>query len=458
MKKESISLSDHFDYRKLIRFTLPSILMMVISSVYSIVDGLFISNFAGSDSFAAVNLIMPIAMLISCFGFMAGAGGSALISKTLGEQREDEAREQFSLIVCLVLAFSLVVGVAVFFLIPALSRMMGAEGVIYENCVIYGRVLIAALPAFMLQILFQNFLVVAERPQMGMAIAISSGVTNIALDALFIAGFHWGVAGAAAATVTGQVIGGLVPLLYFLAKKNHILWFVRTPFRWETLRKTASNGLSAFINNASASLIGIVFNLRLMALIGADGVVAYGVVMYVNYIVTGVYMGYSTGIAPVFSFHLGARNHAEIRGLFRKSMVVIGLSAVLLSGLVMIFAEALASVFVSYDEGLMSLTTRAIRLYDWSFLLCGFNLFTAAFFAAMNDGRTSSILSLTRTLVFQMAAVFLLPLVIGNDGIWLSVTLAEGLSLIVAAGFVHMRSFVLRKGVSRRNALSRLFP
>ena len=431
-KKTPIQLSDHFDYKTLIRFTIPSVLMMVISSVYSIVDGLFVSNFAGSDGFAAVNLMMPIAMMISCIGFMAGAGGSALISKTLGEKDNVKAREQFSLIIYLIIGFSLVIGILVFLFVPQIARMMGAEGAIYDNCVVYGRILISALPAFMLQILFQNFLVVAEKPQMGMTIAISSGVTNIVLDALFVAVFKWGVAGAAAATMLGQTIGGLVPLGYFLLKKNHLLWFTKFKFSWDTVKRACSNGFSAFISSASNSLVGIVFNLRLMDLMGSDGVVAYGVVMYVTYIVTGVFMGYSTGIAPVFSYNLGAQNTDEIKGLFKKSMVFMTVSAVALVAFVHVFARGLAAIFVSYDAGLMTITTEAIRLYNISFLIAGFNIFAASFFAALNNGGVSSILSLTRTMVFQLGCLYLLPAVIGNSGIWLSVTAAEGLALLLA--------------------------
>ena len=435
-RQAPVQLSDHFDYRTLIRFTIPSVLMMVISSVYSIVDGLFVSNFAGSDGFAAVNLMMPIAMMISCIGFMAGAGGSALISKTLGEQEAEKAREQFSLIIYLIIGFSLVIGVTVFLLVPQIARMMGAEGAIYDNCVIYGRILISALPAFMLQILFQNFLVVAEKPQMGMVIAISSGVTNIVLDALFIAVFQWGVAGAAIATMLGQTIGGIVPLGYFLLKKNHLLWFTKFKFRWETLKRTCINGFSALIGNASNSLVGIVFNLRLMELMGSDGVVAYGVVMYVTYIVTGVFMGYSTGIAPVFSYNLGSGNAEEIKGLLKRSLVSIAVSALVLVAFVQIFARGLAAIFVSYDENLMILTTTAIRLFNISFLVAGFNIFAAAFFAALNNGVVSSILSLSRTLVFTLGCLFILPVVIGNNGIWLSVTFAEVFSVLVAGYYV----------------------
>ena len=436
-KKDPIQLSNHFDYKTLIRFTVPSVLMMVISSVYSIVDGLFVSNFAGSDGFAAVNLMMPIAMMISCIGFMAGAGGSALISKTLGEKDGEKAREQFSLIIYLIIGFSLAIGILVFLFVPQIARMMAAEGAVYDNCVIYGRILISALPAFMLQILFQNFLVVAEKPQMGMTVAISSGVTNIVLDALFIAVFKWGVAGAAVATMLGQTIGGIVPLGYFLLKKNHLLWFTKCRFSWETVKRTCTNGFSALISNASNSLVGIVFNLRLMELMGSDGVVAYGVVMYVTYIVTGVFMGYSTGIAPVFSYNLGAHNWEEIKGLFKKSLTFLAVSAVVLVAFVHVFARGLSAIFASYDEGLMTVTTEAIRLYNISFLIAAFNIFAASFFAALNNGGVSSILSLTRTLVFQLGCLYILPAIIGNNGIWLSVTVAEVFALLVSAYYVR---------------------
>lgn len=432
MEKQKIKLSDHFDYDRLIRFTLPSVMMMVISSVYSIVDGLFISNFAGSDGFAAVNLIMPVTMLVSCIGFMAGTGGSALISKTLGEKRDDEARDQFSLIIYAVLALAVIIGTVVFIFVPLIPDVMGAEGVIREYCIIYGRILVPALPFFMLQILFQNFLVVAERPKMGMVIAISSGVTNIVLDALFVAVFKWGVAGAAAATVIGQSIGGIIPLVYFIMKKNHLLWFTKAKWNGFTIKKTAANGFADFINNASVSLIGIVFNKVLMQNIGSDGVVAYGIVMYVNYIATGIFMGYSVGIAPIYGYNLGAENYDEIKNLFKKSMTVLAAFAVLLVALIKVFAGGLAAIFVNYDDGLMKLTTNAIRLYSWSFMFCWFNIHAAAMFVALNNGPVSSVLSFTRTLVFQLGSVLLLPIIIGTDGIWLSITLAEMLAAAVS--------------------------
>lgn len=443
MDKGTIKLSDHFDYKRLLRFTVPSVLMMLISSIYSIVDGLFISNYAGRDGFAAVNLIMPVTMLVSCVGFMAGTGGSALISKTLGEKRNDEARDQFSLIIYLILIFSVTIGILVFIFVPLIPDLMGVDEVIRNNCIIYGRILIPALPFFMLQILFQNFLVVAERPKMGMMIAISSGVTNIILDALFVAYFRWGVAGAAAATVIGQSIGGIIPLVYFILKRNHLLWFARFKWNSRTLRDTISNGFADFINNASVSIIGIVFNKRLMTLIGSDGVVAYGIVMYVNYIATGIYMGYSVGIAPVFGYNLGAANQAEIKNLLKKSLIVLSLSSVFLLFTIEASAGGLASVFVSYSNVLMDLTTKAIRIYAWSFLICWFNIFTAAMFVALNNGKVSGTLSFIRTFVFQLMAVIFIPLVLGSDGIWLSITIAETLAAIcsLAALFRNRKKY-----------------
>lgn len=425
----------------MLRFTMPSILMMVISSCYSIVDGLFISNFAGSDAFAAVNLIMPVAMLISCFGFMAGMGGSALVSKTLGEKQGDKAREQFSLIVYLIISFSVVIGIIVYLLIPTIAKLMGAEGTIYENCIIYGHILIAALPAFMLQILFQNFLVVAEQPKMGMVIAISSGVTNIALDALFVAKLRLGVGGAAMATVMGQVVGGIVPLVYFLTRRNRLLWFTKARFNFYTVWQVVRNGFAGFISNASSSVLGMVFNLRLMALIGSDGVVAYGVVMYVNYIATGIFNGYSTGIAPVFSYNVGADNKDEIRSVFRQSLAVICGFGVLLVAVALIFAREMATIFVSYDGTLMRITTEAIRLYGLSFLLCGFNIFAIAYLAALSKGVKSGILSIVRTLIFQIPCVIILPAIIGSSGIWLSAIVAEALTLVVTIFFLKKASY-----------------
>ncbi len=431
MEKAGIKLSDHFDYGRLLKFTIPSILMMVISSVYSIVDGLFISNYAGSDAFAAVNLVMPVTMLLSCVGFMAGTGGSALISKTLGEGDKDGARKQFSLIIYCTIAFAVIMGIIVFIFVPLIPAVMGTDEIIRNDCIIYGRILTPALPFFMLQILFQNFLVVAEKPKMGMVIAISSGITNIMLDALFVAVFKWGVGGAAAATVIGQSIGGIIPLAYFIMKRNHLLHFM--PFEWNfmTIKRTIINGFADFINNASASVIGIAFNKVLMERLGAAGVVAYGIVMYVNYIAVGIYMGYSVGIAPVYGYNLGAKRFGEIKSLFRKSITFLAVTALLLTLLVKALAGIMASVFVGYDDMLTELTSHAIALYSWSFILCWFNIFVAAMFVALNNGRASSILSFTRTLILQLGMVIILPHIIGADGIWLSITFAECIAAII---------------------------
>lgn len=431
MKKQEISLSDHFTYPVLIRFTLPSMLMMVVASVYSIVDGFFVSNFVGSDAFAAVNLVMPLCMLVTCPVFLLSTGGSALISKTLGEKKEPLAREYFSLLVYLTTGIGLVLAVPVLLLTPQLVTLLGAEGEIYTQAITYARILIVALPAYMLQILFQSFLVVAEKPNLGMVVSVISGVTNVVFDALFIIVFQWGIAGAAIATVMGQVFGGLYPVVYFLRRKNRLLWFTKTRFYGKALRWASVNGIANFVENVSASLLGVVYNWQLMQLLGSDGVVVYGVLMYINYIVTGVYLGYSIGIAPVFSFHYGAGNTEENRGLFKRSLIFLGAASLLLTALVLLLARPLAACFVSYDEGLMTLSVAALREYGVGFLLMGFNMFAAAFFSALGNGGTSALLSTVRTLVFQIGCVFAVPALLGRDLIWLAIPVAEALTLVL---------------------------
>lgn len=431
-----IKLSDQFTYKKLLRFTLPSVAMMLISSVYSIFDGLFVSNFVGSDAFAAVNLIMPLAMLLSCFGFMAGAGGSALVSKTIGEKKEGLAREYFSLIIYLVMILSVIISVVVFIFIPQIVSLLGAEGAIYDYGITYGRILIVALPAFILQNCFQNFLVVGEKPQMGMAIAISAGVTDTILNILFVCVLEFGIAGAAASTVIGQTIGGIVPFIYFLKRKNRLLWFTKTKLHIKALGKVASNGISSFLTNISTSIIGVIYNLRLIHLIGSDGVVAYGVILYVTFIFASVFIGFSNGIAPVFSYNFGAKNNDEIRSLFKKSITFICVAAALLTALPILFAKPLASIFVSYDDSLLSLTTHAMKQYSISFLFYGFSMFGAAFFAALNDGMVSGTISFARTLIFPITAIYLLPILMGTDGIWFAVVAAEAFATAVTGIFI----------------------
>ena len=429
----NIQLSEHFTYRKLLRFTLPSMVMMVFTSIYGVVDGVFVSNFVGSASFAAVNLIMPFLMILGAVGFMLGAGGSALAAFTLGTGDEKRANEIFSLLIYVLIGLGAVFTVGGILFMEPMARFLGADEAMLPVCVQYGRVVLTALVPFMLQNTFQSFLVTAERPHFGLYITIAAGVSNMALDALFIAGFHWGVTGAALATAISQFIGGVIPLVYFALPNKSRLRLCRAGWDGRALARACANGSSEFMTNISMSVVNMLYNWQLMRLMGEDGVAVFGVIMYVNFIFVSIFLGYSMGSAPVVGYHFGAGDREELQGLLRRSLRLVGVMGAVLTALALLLARPLSMIFVSYDAALLAVTVRAFSIYALSFLLVGFNIFSSAFFTALNDGFTSALISFARTLVFEAAAVLVLPLVAGIDGVWAAVIAAETLALILSA-------------------------
>ena len=426
-----IQLSEHFTYKKLFRFTGPTIIMMIFTSLYGIVDGLFVSNVVGKTAFAAVNLILPFPTILSALGFMIGTGGSALISMTMGEGDNKKANSLFSLMVYLTIVLGTVISVIGLIFVPQVAVFLGAQGEMVDICVLYGRIYLSALPLFMLQYVFQSFLVVAEKPKMGLAVTVAAGVTNMILDALFMAVFDWGVAGAALATAISQAIGGGIPLIYFLMPNKSRLRLGKTNIDGRAIIKTCTNGSSELMTNISSNIVNILFNYQLMQFAGEDGVSAYGVIMYCNFIFISVFLGYSIGSAPIIGFQYGAENYKELKSLLKKSAWIIGILSVVLMGLAELLAPTLSRIFVGYDSGLLALTLRAFRIYSVMFLFCGFNVFGSSFFTALNNGLVSAIISFLRTLVFQIGCVLILPILLDIDGIWLSVVIAELLSLLV---------------------------
>ena len=434
-----IGLSDHFTYQKLLRFTFPSIVMMIFTSIYSVGDGFFVSNFVGKTSFAAVNFIMPVLMILGALGFMFGTGGSALVAKSLGEGDGVRAKRIFSLLIYV--SFLLGVGISalgILFVRPIAMRM-GAEGELLENAVLYGRIILAANPFFMLQMEFQSFFVTAEKPKLGLAVTVASGVTNMVLDALLVGVFSFGLVGAALATAFSQVVGGLVPVLYFARKNSSLLSLTGTKFEGRVLAKTCVNGSSELMSNISMSLVGMLYNLQLLKYAGEDGVAAYGVLMYVGFIFVSTFIGYSIGTAPVVGYHDGAQNYAELKSLLRKSVRLIGLFSVGMVLLALFLSAPFSKLFVGYDDELLQLTKRAFYVYSFSFLFTGYAIFTSGFFTALNDGVTSAIISFLRTVLFQISAVLLLPLIWGIDGVWWSVVIAEMLAVSVSLVFLLIK-------------------
>ena len=429
----NIQLSEHFTYRKLLRFTLLSMVMMVFTSIYGVVDGVFVSNFVGSASFAAVNLIMPFLMILGAVGFMLGAGGSALAAFTLGTGDEKRANEIFSLLIYVLIGLGAVFTVGGILFMEPMARFLGADEAMLPVCVQYGRVVLTALVPFMLQNTFQSFLVTAERPHFGLYITIAAGVSNMALDALFIAGFGWGVTGAALATAISQFIGGIIPLVYFALPNKSRLRLCRAGWDGRALARACTNGSSEFMTNISMSVVNMLYNWQLMRLMGADGVAVFGIIMYVNFIFVSIFLGYSMGSAPVVGYHFGAGDREELQGLLRRSLRLVAVMGAVMTVLALLLARPLSMIFVSYDAALLTVTVRAFSIYALSFLLVGFNIFSSAFFTALNDGFTSALISFARTLVFEAAAVLVLPLVAGIDGVWASVIAAEALALILSA-------------------------
>ena len=430
-----IQLSEHFTYKKLLRFVFPSIVMMVFTSIYGVVDGLFVSNYVGKSAFAAINLSMPIIMGVSALGFMMGTGGSAIVATTLGEGRKQKANEYFSLIVYVTVIGGLVLSVLGMALIRPVCSALGASGELLSNCVLYGRISFFSMTAFMLQNVFQSFFVTAEKPKLGLAVIIGAGVTNMVLDYLFIAVLGFGLAGAALATVCGECVGGLLPIFYFARKNDSLLKLGKTHFDGHILLRTCTNGSSELMTNLSSSVVNSLYNVQLMKFVGENGVAAYGTIMYVNFIFISTFLGYAIGSAPIVSYHYGAGNHAELKNLFKKSLRLIGGWGIWLLVLAQLIAGPLAKIFVGYDQELFELTKHGFQIFCLTFLVNGFNIYGSSFFTALNNGLLSAVISFLRTLVFQMSVLLLLPMILGINGIWCSVFIAELLTLCVTVTF-----------------------
>ncbi len=431
-----IQLSEHFTYKKLLLFTLPSIIMMIFTSIYSVVDGFFVSNYVGKTPFTAVNFITPFLMIIGAIGFMFGTGGSALISKTMGEGDKNKANQLFSLFIYVTIICGIIISALGMVFIHPIAAALGAQGEMLKNCVTYGRIILIAMPFFMLQFEFQSYFATSGKPQLGLFVTLAAGLTNIILDALFTAVLHWGLVGAAAATAFTQAIGGIIPLIYFCRPNSSLLRLTRTKFDKKSLIKACTNGSSELMTNISMSIVNMLYNIQLMKYAGEDGVAAYGVLMYVNLVFLALFIGYSIGTAPITGYNYGAQNHAELKNILKKSSVIIGIFAVCMLILAKVLSRPLAEIFVGYDKSLFNLTLRGFKIFSFAFLFSGVSIYGSSFFTALNNGLISALISFLRTLVLQISAVLILPLILGIDGIWISVVAAEFMSMLITVTFI----------------------
>lgn len=433
-----IRLSDHFTYRKLLIFTFPSIAMMIFTSIYTVVDGFFVSNFAGKTPFAAVNLIMPVLLILGTVGFMFGTGGTAIVAKTCGEGDIKRANSYFSLFVYVAFAAGVILAVLGIIFARSIAEVLGASGQLLSDCVVYARIILLALPFFVLQMMFQSFFVAAEKPNLGLGVTITSGVTNMLLDAVLVLLLpqEYKLAGAATATAVSQTIGGVIPLFYFFRENSSILRLGKTEYQGSVILKACINGSSEFMSNVSMNVVGILYNIQLMKYAGENGIAAYGVMMYVSMIFSAAFIGYSIGTAPVISYHYGAGNSSELKNLLRKGLLLMGVFGLSMSVSAEVFAVPLSRIFVGYDRKLLELTVSGFQIFALSFLFMGFGIFASGFFTALNDGVTSAVISFLRTLVLQTAAVMILPVFMGINGVWISVVAAEFMAVILGAVFL----------------------
>lgn len=428
----NIELSGHYTYGRIARSVLPSIAMVLVTSVYSIVDGFFVANFAGKSGFAAINLTFPVIMMIGSLGLMIGSGGGALVAKLKGEGYAQKANRVFTMLVWFGLAVGVTLGVVLAVFAPLVSRWLGADEAMMDECIVYIRLNMIGMPGFVLQCAFQSFYMAAERPQLGTLMSVVAGVTNIVLDALLVWALGMGVAGAAIATAAGCLVGGLFPVYYFSSHRNRgSLRLVRTRMLWPYVGKACSNGMSEYVANIAMNIVTICYNLQLIRHLGEDGVSAFGVLMYIAFIFVAVFIGYNIGITPIIGYHYGARDLNEQRLLLRKSLTLIAVAGVLMTTVAEVFADPLARIFVGYDENLTELTVKAMRLYFPAMLICGWNMFASALFTGLNNGVVSAVAAFARTLGFELICVWLIPVFLGINGIWVSWGIAELLSLFL---------------------------
>lgn len=427
-----IQLSDHFTYKRLLRFAASPVLMMIFCSIYSVVDGLFVSHFAGKDAFTAVNLVFPLVMVLSAVGFMFGTGGTAIVAKTMGEEKPDLAKQYFTLIVVVASVSGAVLSVVGILLLKPVCVWMGAEGEVLSLCQTYGTIILCALPFFMLQNMYQNFFATAEKPKLGFAFTLTSGVTNMVLDALLVAVFSFGIVGAAVATAVSQATGGILPTVYFICKNGSKLRFSK--FRWygKVVLKTCTNGSSELLGNVSMSIVSMLYNKQLMNLVGDSGVDAFGVMMYVQFIFVAIFIGYCISFAPIVGYNFGAQNKRELQNVFSKSMILVAITSVLMVVFGVGLAHPISLLFVGYDSEMLQITVNGMRLFSICYLFVGFNMFASCFFTALNNGLISAVISFGRTLVFQVVCIYVLPIFWGLNGIWLATVVAEGLAMLVS--------------------------
>ena len=429
-----IQLSDHFTIRKILLFALPSIGMQIVDNTYQIADGYFISNYIGEKAFEAENLIFPPLLIVMYVGLMFGTGASALISKELGEGKKERANRLLGMVITVLAATGVLLSAALYFLLPAITGWVGASEAMAPDCITYGRVLAFFMPFQMLSMAFHPLLITAERPGLGLGTTIANAVANILLDWVFVAGFKWGMEGAAFATGLAWLVSAVIPFAYFMNRK-HPLHFARPCRDAGALGRTLYNGASEMVDAVSYAIVALIFNLQLLRWLGDDGVGAYAVSEYVGGLFTAVFYGISMSLVPAVGYQLGKKNVAELRSLRRNGMLVMGAFGIVMTGLGIGLAYPVSRLFVGYNEDLTALAVHALRIISLSFLLSGITIYSSSYFTGLSQGSASLAVAAAKGFIGPLAAIFLLPLAMGADGLWYSTPAAAILALATALPF-----------------------
>ena len=431
------SLDKDIDFKFLIKFSLPSIIMMVFLSVYTIVDGVFISKLVGTDALSAVNIVYPVIALLMAISTMIGTGGNAIVSRKLGEGKTEEARKDFSTLVYTVIFLGVTLSILSYLFLKPIIIFLGANAAIYEYCDIYAKIMLIFTPALLLAMMFKILLVTAGQGHLGLILTVLGGVVNMILDYVFISTFNMGIAGAALATGIGYCITGLCGLVYFIFARKNVLHLVKPHFHADLLKETCINGSSEMVSTLSGSIITLVFNNILMRMAGVDGVAAITVILYLQMLLAAVYMGYAMGISPLLGYNYGKKDEMNLKSIFKISIITISI----ISGAVLMFgvfkAGSLAALFTHRGTNVYILAESGLRLFSVSFLFSGINIFASSMFTALSNGKVSAIISFVRTLAFQLICLYTLPTFLGINGVWLAIPVAELLSLVVSIYFIR---------------------
>ncbi len=433
------TISQKFTLTSLLKFALPTTIMMVVLSIYTLVDGVFVSNFVGELAFSAINIIFPFISLIFALGIMAATGGNALVANNLGQGDDEKARENFTLIVIFATGLGLLLMMVGIVFNKEIARLLGATPLIEEYARDYLSTLAPFIPLAIWMGFSQILFVTIGKPTLGLIATLVGGITNIIFDYLFIVVMNMGIKGAALGTGLGYSLPGLFFIYYFLFHRKNSLYFVKPRWRARVLLKTFTNGSSEFVANLATSITTFMFNLIILDLAGEQGVAAIGIILYAQFLLMSAFLGYAQGVAPIFSYAYGARDHLQLKKVFSISIRVIILFSLAIASFSYFASSSIVGIFVERQSQVFSLAKNGFSVFSLSFLFMGVNIFSSSLFTAFSNGKISASISFLRTLVFILGYLLFLPRFLGLPGVWLAIPLAEFTTMFFSISYLTIQ-------------------